>query len=411
MQFKNYNYLFVTLLALLSMSFINTTWGFYGHRLINKMAIYSLPSEMFGFFKTNSSYISEHAIDPDKRRYATPFEAVRHYIDIDHWGEYPYENVPRKWTDALMKHSNFQMVFETNDTLNFHLELIEDSDSIKLVQDNQLLATRLFHYKEFRELFKEHVLPLYYEEEQWMPNPFVKELFIQDDISTDFVGVLWAEEFSSKGILPYHLEKMYYDLSNAMEQKNYKKILRYSSEIGHYISDAHVPLHTTENYNGQLTNQLGIHAFWESRIPELLAEVTWDFLVGRAEYIENPNSYFWNIVLESNALVEEVLSVEKELRQRFDQDELYCYEERLERNVRVECESFAKAYAAALDGQVEERFRASILSVASVWYSAWVDAGQPDLNWDKAIEITSEGQLEKEEKLLGKIFGRSHKNE
>jgi hypothetical protein len=60
-------------------------------------------------------------------------------------------------------------------------------------------------------------------------------------------------------------------INGCIQRKNQTKILRYSAEIGHYIADAHVPLHTCTNHNGQLTNQIGIHSFWESRIPELLA--------------------------------------------------------------------------------------------------------------------------------------------
>ena len=36
-------------------------------------------------------------------------------------------------------------------------------------------------------------------------------------------------------------------------------------------------------------------------------------------------------------------------------------------------------YHEKLNGMVERRMRAAILMVASVWYTAWVDAGQPDL--------------------------------
>ena len=42
-------------------------WGFYGHRLINRMAVYTLPDEMFPLFKQEIDYITEHAVDPDKR--------------------------------------------------------------------------------------------------------------------------------------------------------------------------------------------------------------------------------------------------------------------------------------------------------------------------------------------------------
>jgi hypothetical protein len=64
-------------------------------------------------------------------------------------------------------------------------------------------------------------------------------------------------------------------LTNAFREKDQARILKLSAEIGHYVADAHVPLHASTNHNGQLTGQEGIHAFWESRIPELLAEKEW----------------------------------------------------------------------------------------------------------------------------------------
>ncbi len=72
-------------------------WGFYGHRLINRMAVFTLPPEMMELYKPDIDFIAEHAVDPDKRRYASQFEAIRHYIDLDHWGQYPYEELPRSW--------------------------------------------------------------------------------------------------------------------------------------------------------------------------------------------------------------------------------------------------------------------------------------------------------------------------
>jgi hypothetical protein len=42
--------------------------------------------------------------------------------------------------------------------------------------------------------------------------------------------------------------------------------------------------------------------------------------------------------------------------------------------------AYAKAYNRALNGMVERRMRSAILAIGSYWFSAWVDAGQPDLN-------------------------------
>ncbi|MEO0873299.1 MAG: hypothetical protein AAFY48_01730, partial [Bacteroidota bacterium] len=91
---------------------VNTVseWGFFGHRRINRMAVFTLPVEMMPFFRANLEYLTDHAVDPDKRRYATKHEAVRHYIDIDHWGEYPFEEVPRNWTEALLRYGELTLV-------------------------------------------------------------------------------------------------------------------------------------------------------------------------------------------------------------------------------------------------------------------------------------------------------------
>ena len=46
--------------------------------------------------------------------------------------------------------------------------------------------------------------------------------------------------------------------------------------------------------------------------------------------------------------------------------------------------AYSRAYPKLLKGMVQRRMRAAIVSVGSYWYSAWVDAGQPDL--DKMIK-------------------------
>jgi len=98
-----------------------------------------------------------------------------------------------------------------------------------------------------------------------------------------------------------------------------------SAGIGHYIADAHVPLHASSNHNGQLTNQQGIDGFWESRIPELLADKEWDFFIGKAEYISNTHDFIWKRVLESAAEADTVLRYEKELSEKFPGDQKFAF--------------------------------------------------------------------------------------
>jgi hypothetical protein len=280
---------------LLSLSFYRSyCWGFYAHQQINYYAVFLLPPQMLVLYKPNIDFIMEHATDPDKRRYAVKAEGPRHFIDIDHYGQYPYTNLPHKWKDAVAKYSE--------DTLNKY------------------------------------------------------------------------------GIVPWYIPIMLYRLTDAFKQKDFSKILRYSAEIGHYIADAHVPLHTNSNHDGQLTNQKGIHAFWESRIPELLAAKEFDFFIGKADYIKDPQAFIWTRVLESAQEADSVLSIEKELSKTFPADQQYSFEERKGKIIRQYSSAFTIAYNKLLNGMVERRMRQSIYAVASFWYTAWVNAGEPDLN-------------------------------
>lgn len=248
---------------------------------------------MMVLYKSQIDFITEHAIDPDKRRYSVSAEGPRHYIDIDHYGKYPFDSLPRKWNDAVAKFSE--------DSLNEY------------------------------------------------------------------------------GIVPWWVQTMLYRLTDAFKEKNQAKILKLSAEIGHYIADAHVPLHANSNHNGQLTDQRGIHGFWESRIPELLADKDWDFFIGKAEYIKNPGDFIWKRVLESAAASDTVLRFEKELTQTFSPDQKYSFEDRSGTTIRQYSTAFSKAYDEKLKGMIERRMRQSIYAVASFWYTAWVNAGQPDL--------------------------------
>lgn len=250
-------------------------------------------------YKPHIDFITTHAIDPDKRRYILKEEGARHYIDMDRYGSYPYDSLPRNWEDAVAKYSA--------DTLQKH------------------------------------------------------------------------------GIVPWWLQIMLYRLTNAFKEKNQAKILKYSAEIGHYMADAHVPLHTSSNHNGQLTGQAGIHGFWESRIPELLAEkgpanAGWDFFIGKAAYIKNPVEFIWARVLESAVAADTVLRFEKELSKQFPTDQKYAFEERNGVTIRQYSTAYSKKYNDLLKGMVERRMRQSIFAVASLWYTAWVNAGQPDLD-------------------------------
>ncbi|MCB9341459.1 MAG: hypothetical protein H6577_25330 [Lewinellaceae bacterium] len=383
-------------------------WGFYAHRKINRQAVFTLPPEMIVFYKKNIEYLTEHAVDPDMRRYATRHEAPRHFMDLDRYGEPPFPTLPRHWADALAQFSEYYFINEKNDTLPLfkrgpegHLYL-EDS-LVFFEKTGQSLP-----YDTLLAFFKSDILPQYYED-NWVVDCGVFSARF-GSVLPRCNGIFVVDKLSEHGILPYHLNKMLNSLKYAFIEQDAKKILRLSADFGHYVADAHVPLHTSQNYNGQLSGQDGIHAFWETRLPELFAEDTYDFWVGKASLIEKPQDYFWDIVLKSHSYVDSVLGIEKDLRRQFPPDRQFCNEMRGDVLVKTQCEDFAKAYSDRMGSMVEDRMRAAIVATGSAWYTAWVLAGQPDLR-----SLANPGSEEDEEQKeleqavkSGKLLGRPH---
>jgi len=228
------------------------------------------------------------------------------------------------------------------------------------------------------------------------------------DKNIDSIPIHWTKatekygtrKLLSQGIVPWQIWRSYQNLVLAFQQKDNDKIIRHSADLGHYVADAHVPLHTTSNYNGQFTNQIGIHAFWETRIPEMFAD-SYNLWIGPATYINDPLTMAWDIVKTSNNLVDSVLSTEKKLAQSFRQADIKAYIKRNNQLVLTYSDQYTTAYNQALNGMVENRFRASIHTIASLWYSAWVDAGQPKLH-DFKVQDEDEIPINSNTKILGR---------
>lgn len=299
-------------------------WGFFAHTQINQLAIYTLPGDLGRFYRNNAKYISDHAVDPDKRRYSDTLEAPRHYLDVEVY-EKNIDSIPFKWEDALAKYGR--------------------------------------------------------------------------------------KKLQESGTLPWQIQISYYKLVNAFKARDSIRILMYSAFLGHYIGDAHVPLHTTENHNGQLSNQSGIHAFWESRLPELFSK-DYNFLVGQAKYVDNPLKAAWTIVKHTHGLVDSTLSIERELKKGTPAFRRYSYSKRKGQVLKQYSEDYARAYSQKLNHMVEKQMRASIKAIGDFWFSAWVDAGQPTM---KNMIKVPEAELERlrEERLNnkyegGKIIGREN---
>lgn len=204
----------------------------------------------------------------------------------------------------------------------------------------------------------------------------------------DAVACYGADSLDAHGVLPWSLFMTLGSLRNAFLTKDPDRILKVSADLGHYVGDAHVPLHTTSNYDGQQTGQHGLHGFWESRLPELYFG-DYDFLIGKASYVENPSLYIWSVVNNSHTMVDSVLKLEQKLFTEMG-DLKYGFESRTGMTVKAVTPEYSEKYHNLLNGMVERQMRKSIKCVADLWYTAWVDAGQPNMDSLKKIEFSEE---------------------
>ena len=282
-------------------------WGFTAHKQINNAAVFTLPPELFKFYKAHITEITDKAVNADMRRYSLADEACKHYLDADHYEKIiPIDTIPHGWKEALAKYSK--------DTLNAY------------------------------------------------------------------------------GTVPWNLELIKYQLTKAFESKNLYLIIKLSADLGHYAADLHVPLHSTQNYNGQLTSQEGIHSLWESRLYELFYK-DYDFAVGRASYIQNTNETIWTRFSQSFTALDSVLLFEKLATEKYP--DKYVLQAKGRNTSKIYNETFCSYYNQLLNGMIERRARASIELVGSLWYTCWLDAGQPDLSNIKYEPKKEEDEKEK----------------
>jgi hypothetical protein len=135
--------------------------------------------------------------------------------------------------------------------------------------------------------------------------------------------------------------------------------------LAHYVEDAHQPFHAALNYDGQLTNQRGIHARFET---ELILRNAKSLTLApvKAVVISGFRDYIFKTLIDSQALVEGILAADLKATQgREFYDDAY--------------------FDALLKGSratAERRLSEAASGVASAALSAWTEAGKPALPID-----------------------------
>jgi hypothetical protein len=175
-----------------------------------------------------------------------------------------------------------------------------------------------------------------------------------------------GSDYYRKGVLPWIIQDRWRDLVDAFKEGDPAKVALVTAILGHYVADAHVPLHSTENHDGQFTNQRGVHSRWESD------------LVGRNVTAEDltvlpaqPDAAFlnrpWDWMKDAHALVPQLLEDDREADRSTPQDS----------RGKRRTQAFWLIFWARQGTSVNQQLQLAGQHLGDAILNAWIAAGRP----------------------------------
>lgn len=167
-----------------------------------------------------------------------------------------------------------------------------------------------------------------------------------------------------QGILPWTTLTTLDSLKACFSRRDWQKAEFFVADLGHYIADGHMPFHITRNYNGQFTGNTGIHGRYES---DMINNFENDIVYSGqpAQYIENPSGYIFNYLYKNYTCVDSVLQADNHAKTVAGNTSSDLYYQTLWNDTRH---------------FTTDLFKQASFSFASLIYTAWTDAGKPQMN-------------------------------
>jgi hypothetical protein len=168
------------------------------------------------------------------------------------------------------------------------------------------------------------------------------------------------------GLLPWRFAEFFGQLRRAFESvgrgSGYgsSDLILFSATTSHYIQDAHQPFHATDNYDGQLTGQRGVHARFETHLIERF-QSRLALSPAAPKPMANPRDESFRVLLDSYQLVEGILQADKKAvagKETYDDD-------------------YYEKFLAAVQPVIERRMSEAISATAALIIGAWEAAGKP----------------------------------
>jgi hypothetical protein len=164
-----------------------------------------------------------------------------------------------------------------------------------------------------------------------------------------------------QGILPWAIMKTVDSLTAAFAQHNWQKAMLIASDLGHYIGDCHMPLHVTRNYNGQYTNQYGIHSRYESSMISTYQQQI-IYSGDTINYVSNISNFIFDLVYANYKYVDSVLQADLAAKNYAGGTSSTLYYQKLW--------ELTKVFTVKL-------FKNASYNLARLIFTAWKNAGEP----------------------------------
>lgn len=163
------------------------------------------------------------------------------------------------------------------------------------------------------------------------------------------------------GVLPWATKNTYDSLVNCFARLDWESAMLFASDLGHYVGDGHMPLHITTNYNGQYSNNYGIHSRYESTMINTYGSQI--FYEGdEITYITDVQQYIFNYLYANYIYVDSVLLADDYAKS-------------------INSNTSSSEYKAALWEKTGAfttlLFKNASHALAELIYSAWCDANKP----------------------------------
>ena len=366
------------------------SWGGNAHERMTNAACDSLPAEISPFFDKHRQKLAYHSNDPDRWRRELLFRiGLKYENDLNsgqitadlrevfeahgvgfpqdapvslrgkngRWfitiGEQEYPI--RKEADKLYLLGDKADIFENRSAEPVLLGSEEDTRFALDTKEKLLSLTSLNVYKSGDPAEgPRHFLDI----DIYGPYPFVELPHDYDEAVAKF-GV---EAVTKRGLATWRIAEYTQLLSAAMKSGDAEKIVQTAGALAHYIEDLHMPLHVIKNYNGQFTNQHGVHQRFEDDMVDAYAEQI-PLTPKMALELEDPLETAFDIVLDSYVYADNLLHADR--MAKLDEDTYGA--------------SYLEKFFQFSGWIAVQRMSDAASATASYWYTAWLRAGKPEL--------------------------------